>query len=86
MASKINRYHLKVRGRENAEHFFKIYKTLPDAEIKTQVLSSEDGVTVNDYFVDLNTEDLLFLRLSCNIEYILDVDEFIRKRDEKINT
>ena len=86
MASEISLYHLKVRGRENAEHFFKIYKTLPDAEIKTQVLSSEDGVTVNDYFVDLNTEDLLFLRLSCTIESILNVDEFIRKRDQKINS
>lgn len=86
MASKISLYHLKVRGQENAEHFFKIYKTLPDAEIKTQVLSSEAGVTVNDYFVDLNTEDLLFLRLSCTIESILNVDEFIRKRDEKINS
>ena len=86
MVSKTKHYHIHVRGRENTEHFFKVYMSLPNAQIKTQVISSEASIHVCDYFVDISEEDFVFLRLSCKIEYAFDVNEFIRKRDEKINT
>jgi hypothetical protein len=60
--------------------------SLPNAKIKTQVISNEASIHICDYFVDLDTEDLLFLKLSCVIEDAFDVDEFIAKRDKKINT
>ena len=86
MVSTTNHYHINVRGRENTEHFFKVYMSLPNAKIKTQVISNEASIHICDYFMDLDTEDLLFLRLSCVIEYVLDVNDYIKKRDEKINT
>ena len=59
--------------------------SLPDANIETEVLSHDNGVAVNDYFMHLDEEDLIFLRLSCNIESVIDIDEYKRKRDKKIN-
>ena len=84
--SKINHYHINVRGREHTEHFFKVYMSLPNAKIKTQVISNEASIHICDYFIDIDEEDLVFLKLSCKIKYVINVDEFIKKRDEKINT
>jgi hypothetical protein len=59
--------------------------SLPNATIKTQVIGQEGSIHICDYFIDIDEEDLIFLMLSCKIQYVINVDEFIRKRDEKIN-
>jgi hypothetical protein len=58
---------------------------LPNATIKTRVISNEASIHICDYFIDIDEEDLIFLMLSCKIQYVINVDEFIRKRDKKIN-
>lgn len=59
--------------------------TLPNAVIKTQVIGQEASIHICDYFIDINEEDLIFLKLSCNIKYVINVDDFIEKRDKLIN-
>ena len=84
--SKTNHYHINVRGREHTEHFFKVYMSLPNATIRTQVIGQVASIHMCDYFVDICEEDLIFLKLACKIQYVINVDEFIRKRDQKINS
>ena len=74
--SKTSHYHINVRGRENTEHFFKMYLTLPNAQIRTQIIFNEASIQICDYLIDLEEEDLIFLRLSCKIKSVVRVDNY----------